>query len=98
MEESRFNKDNFMELIQKLEETEKQRTGYTYFLPSPTQGKRFMIHGWIGPCEASKMVLDIWTGKKTVNDFDCIQEIENQSVEASQYKRIADDLKATLTH
>ena len=52
-------------------------TGYTYFLPSPTQGKRFMIHGWLGPGEAAQMVSDIWNGKKTVDDFDCIQEIDD---------------------
>ena len=36
-----------------------------------------MIHGWIGPGQAAQMVSDIWAGKKTVSDFDCIQEIDN---------------------
>ena len=62
--------------IETLYKQEENRDGYTYFLPSPNKGKRFLIHGWIYPYEAALMVYNVWKGTKTVADYPCMTEID----------------------
>ena len=71
--------------IQKLRETGPNTPGFTYFMPSPTEGKRILIQGWLGPAEAAQMVADIWHGEKTVDDFNCIEEID-QEIDIENYE------------
>ena len=52
------------------------RNGYTYFFPSPNEGKRLLITGWIDPSEAALIAENILLGKKTVHDYDCVEEID----------------------
>lgn len=52
------------------------RNGYTYLLPSPNEGKRLLITGWIDPSKAALIAKNILLGKKTVHDYDCVKEID----------------------
>ena len=51
--------------------------GYTYFMPSPTPGKRLFIQGWYMPLDVALMVTKIWNGENTVSDFPGITEIDD---------------------
>ena len=63
--------------IKKLKEANCSFDGnYTYFLPSPNEGKRLMIRGPYGPGEAAKIATDILQGKAKIEDYECVEEID----------------------
>ena len=71
-----ITKETIEDAVKQLKKARVNLTGYSYFLPSKTEGKRLEIHGWLRPGEAAKIAQDIWTGKNTVDDYDCVQEID----------------------
>ena len=50
---------------------------YVYLLPSPHPGKRLMIRGLIDCDTAALMAYNVLTGKKTVDDYPEMTEIDN---------------------
>lgn len=68
--------ESFIDVLRELERNTPPPDGYTYILPSPNDGKRLLIHGWIYPAEAARMASQIWEGKATVDDFPEMTEID----------------------
>ena len=68
--------ESFIDVLRELERNTPPPDGYTYILPSPNEGKRLLIHGWIYPGTASEMAWQIWQGKATVDDFPEMTEID----------------------
>lgn len=58
------------------EQSSPSKNGYAYFFPSPNKGKRLLITGWIDPSKAALIAENILLGKKTVDDYDCVEEID----------------------
>lgn len=71
-----INAESFIDVLRELERNTPPPDGYTYILPSPNDGKRLLIHGWIYPGTASEMAWQIWQGKATVDDFPEMTEID----------------------
>lgn len=74
------NKNTIMDFVKsgfkRIEEAERNRTGYTYFFPSLNEGKRLMIHGWFSPSKVAQIVSDIYSGKKAISDYPCVEETD----------------------
>lgn len=70
------NAESFIDVLRELERNTPPPDGYTYILPSPNEGKRLLIHGWIYPAEAANMAWQIWQGEATVDDFPEMTEID----------------------
>ena len=73
-----MNKINEIEIdrvIENICKTLPPKDGYTYFFPSCNEGKRLMITGWIDPCNATRIAKKILTGESSINDYDCVEEI-----------------------
>lgn len=68
--------ESFIDVLRELERNTPPPDGYTYILPSPNEGKRLLIHGWIYPAEAANMAWKIWQGEATVDDFPEMTEID----------------------
>ena len=73
---AQINTESFLDVLRELERNTPPPDGYTYILPSPNEGKRLLIHGWIYPGTAAEMVSEIWEGKATVDDFPEMTEID----------------------
>ena len=71
-----INTESMLEVFREVERNTPPPDGYTYILPSPNEGKRLLIHGWIYPGTAAEMVSKIWEGKATVDDFPEMTEID----------------------
>lgn len=70
------NAESILDALRELERNTPPPDGYTYILPSPNEGKRLLIHGWIYPAEAARMASQIWQGEATVDDFPEMTEID----------------------
>ena len=68
--------EEIQKAMKKLTDAEKTRTGYTYLFPSPNEGKRLMIHGWIGPGQAADMVWKVYCGESKIEDYESMEEID----------------------
>lgn len=74
-----------IELIERMVRNLKKNAGrpFHYFLPSPNEGKRLHIHGYIGPSAAVEIAMKIWGGELTIDSIDCVEEIDIIPIEAT---------------
>ena len=73
---TKYTKAEFGTLISKIRKQCEPKDGYSYFMPSPNQGKKYYIHGWIYPEQVADMVVAVWEGKKTVDEIPEMEEID----------------------
>ena len=69
-------KNNINDALNHLTEVLPPPNGYTYIMPSPNEGKRLLITGWISPSKAAQITHEILAGEMGADDYNCVKEID----------------------